>query len=149
MWRTASPVASATASGMGKGHFALSQRSFFSSNLTGTDRTDLANYMAHADLSLVLQDTPASIRFDLVDKSAMGPEAYRLRVTTDGILAEAAEPAGLFYAFQTLQQLAGAAMQVEYADTFILPCVTVTDEPRYAWRGLHLDVSRHFSIRNL
>lgn len=128
----------------GKGHFALSQRSFFSSNLTGTDRTDLANYMAHADLSLVLQDTPASIRFDLVDKSAMGPEAYRLRVTTDGILAEAAEPAGLFYAFQTLQQLAGAAMQVEYADTFILPCVTVTDEPRYAWRGLHLDVSRHF-----
>ncbi|RHJ90634.1 family 20 glycosylhydrolase [Parabacteroides bouchesdurhonensis] len=63
------------------------------------------------------------------------PEAYRLKVSHNGIEAEAATDAGLFYARQTLRQL--------LTDKGI-PYVDIHDAPRFPYRGLHLDVSRHF-----
>jgi hexosaminidase len=75
------------------------------------------------------------------------PEGYRLHVAADGIGIEAADAAGAFYGFQTLRQLlpaevesAGPAAEVEW----VLPTVTIEDWPRFPYRGLHLDVGRHF-----
>ena len=65
------------------------------------------------------------------------PESYRLTVSKDSIVAEAAGYAGLFYALQTVRQL------VEQ-DRKRIPCVCVEGYPRYEWRGFMLDVSRHF-----
>lgn len=65
------------------------------------------------------------------------PESYRLTVSKDSIVAEAAGYPGLFYAIQTIRQL------VEQ-DRRRIPCVYVEDFPRYRWRGFMLDVSRHF-----
>lgn len=64
-------------------------------------------------------------------------EAYRLVVTPDSVVAEAPGYPGLFYALQTLFQLADM-------DRGRIPCVVVEDYPRYLWRGFMLDVSRHF-----
>ena len=68
-----------------------------------------------------------------------GPEAYVLDVDARGIRIRYASPAGGFYATRTLMQLtqgAGRARQT--------PFVHVSDWPAYRWRGVHLDVSRHF-----
>ncbi|ONK15514.1 beta-N-acetylhexosaminidase [Streptomyces sp. MP131-18] len=65
--------------------------------------------------------------------TGLGAEGYRLRVTPDGVRGEAATPAGLRWAVQTLRQL---------ADGDRLPCVEITDRPRHAWRGSLLDVAR-------
>ena len=63
------------------------------------------------------------------------PEGYRLKVNSDGATLEATTGAGLFYAGQTLRQLIRPNE---------IPAVTIEDAPRFAWRGMLLDVSRHF-----
>lgn len=62
-------------------------------------------------------------------------EGYRLTVDRKHVLLTAADSAGLFYGRQTLRQL---------ATTRGIPCVEILDNPRFAYRGMHLDVSRHF-----
>ena len=74
-------------------------------------------------------------------------EAYELRVTSQGVTIVAAAPAGVFYAFQTLRQLLPA--EIESSDPvaeidWVLPAVDIADVPRFPYRGLHLDVGRHF-----
>jgi hexosaminidase len=81
----------------------------------------------------------AGIVFRSTDSASVGgPEGYRLAITPRGVTITAARDAGRFYALQTLQQL------VEAADGGRVPAVTIADAPRFAWRGLHLDVGRHF-----
>lgn len=93
------------------------------------------------------QDSPASFRLDLaLDPSAgTSPESYSLRIASGGITVRAPGPAGLFYALQTLRQLASSDPKDPGA--LHLPEVTIRDAPEYAWRGMHLDVSRHFFDR--
>jgi hexosaminidase len=80
--------------------------------------------------------------------SVLGDEGYRLEVTEAGVTLSAAKAAGLFYGIQTLRQLLPA-------ESFgpgrpyrrwgcALPCLRIVDYPRFGWRGMHLDVSRHF-----
>jgi hexosaminidase len=74
-------------------------------------------------------------------------EAYRLDVTPTGITVQASAPAGAFYALETVKQLLPPAIYrsapipgVQWA----VPAVHIEDAPRFAWRGAHLDVARHF-----
>ena len=75
-----------------------------------------------------------------------GNEGYKLEVRADGVRIVAREPAGLFYGVQTLRQMLPAAIEHRAALTrrLPLPLGTVTDKPRYEWRGAMLDVARHF-----
>jgi len=81
------------------------------------------------------------------DLSKLGDEGYTLRVTPRRILIGAKEPAGLFYGIQTLRQLLPAQIfsktKAEDAD-WKVPCVRITDYPRFRWRGLLVDPARHF-----
>jgi len=77
-----------------------------------------------------------------IDRSVSGgPEAYRLDVTTRSIRIAAPSPAGVMYALQTVLQTLPA---VRTNANLSVPCMSVEDAPRFPWRGLHLDVSRHF-----
>ena len=68
------------------------------------------------------------------------PESYELRVTPERIDITACTDAGLFYGLQTLMQLATPAGE----GTWTVAACHITDEPRFAYRGFMMDVSRHF-----
>ncbi|MDH6450547.1 hexosaminidase [Streptomyces sp. SAI-119] len=76
------------------------------------------------------------------------PEAYRLTVDEHQVVVEGASPQGLFHGAQTFRQLLGPAAfrraPVTSSRAWEVPPVTVRDAPRFRWRGLMLDVSRHF-----
>lgn len=94
------------------------------------------NYAAAKTISLLLTN----------DKT-IHPEGYRLSVTTTGIKITAPKPAGIFYGIQTLYQLLPPEIyQSSKAGNikWVVPSVTIEDYPRFGWRGLMLDVSRHF-----
>lgn len=65
---------------------------------------------------------------------------YQLEVTNEGILIKGNDAAGVFYGVQTLIQL----LPVKAGVLADIPLVTIHDEPRFAYRGMHLDVVRHF-----
>lgn len=74
----------------------------------------------------------------------VGAEGYTLRVTPDGVEIGAAQPAGLFYGVQTLRQLLPASSEAAAPPDLNIPVLEILDKPRFGWRGLMLDVSRHF-----
>ncbi|HKO79741.1 MAG TPA: beta-N-acetylhexosaminidase, partial [Chitinophagaceae bacterium] len=74
-------------------------------------------------------------------------EGYSLDVKPSSITLEAAEPSGIFYGVQTLLQLLPKEIESKSnikKDKWEIPAVVITDHPRFGWRGLMLDVSRHF-----
>jgi hexosaminidase len=77
----------------------------------------------------------------------LGAEGYRLDVEPTAITIRAMEPAGIFYGIQTLKQLLPPEIfrEAKVAGAkWIVPGVRIEDKPRFAWRGAHLDVGRHF-----
>jgi hexosaminidase len=77
----------------------------------------------------------------------LGPEAYRLETTPGGVRITGGDAAGVFYGAQVLLQLLPPAIyrkaRVE-GTHWAVPAVTIEDSPRFTWRGVMLDVARHF-----
>ncbi len=73
------------------------------------------------------------------------PESYTLRISESGIELVSPDYSGLFMGFQTLRQLFPAEIESgEKLEEVKLPYCTINDEPRFRYRGMHLDVCRHF-----
>ncbi len=88
------------------------------------------------------------ILFVPVADTTLGAEGYRIDVTARQLTVEAHQPAGFFYAVQSLYQLLPPAILGTVRNVVPLnpaiPACRIEDRPRYPYRGLHLDVSRHF-----
>jgi hexosaminidase len=98
-------------------------------------------------------DQPKNSIFLNIDGSlseTLGKEGYKLSVNKSQIKISAPEAAGLFYGVQTLYQLLPPGIytstdSLAAADLDLkIPCIEVEDMPAFPWRGMHLDVSRHF-----
>lgn len=85
-----------------------------------------------------IYDSLPKVKTIMVKPMAEGPEAYVLKVAPNGITVRASGDVGLFYAHQTLRQMTGDGKFKE------LQCCEIKDYPRFSYRGLHVDVSRHF-----
>ena len=75
------------------------------------------------------------------DEELLNEESYELDITENFIIISAKTKKGAFYGVQSLLQL----MPFETNKTSIaIPCVAIKDDPRFSYRGMHLDVARHF-----
>lgn len=94
-----------------------------------------------ARLRIALRCSP----INLVLKRGNGhKEAYQLKATPRYINITATDPAGIFYGCQTLLQL------IPQQGEKHIPACTITDQPRFGWRGMHLDVGRHlFAVSDI
>ena len=88
-----------------------------------------------------------NIRFKLTDDTSLGAEGYHLLVKHSGVTITAHQPAGIFYGVQTLLQMFPPEIrgkEEQKNKVWKIACVDITDKPQFAWRGMMLDVSRHW-----
>lgn len=86
-----------------------------------------------------------------MDQQDLGEEGYHLSVTSIGVLIKAREPVGLFWGVQTLRQLLPPVIETKDYQNKVweLAAVEIRDKPRFPYRGMMLDVSRHFFEPNV
>jgi len=107
---------------------------------------DIAN-ATNYDLAIKSAGTETRNIIILRRDTSLAPEGYRLDVTSQAVTIRASTPAGAFYALETFKQLLPAAIYRDAPVTgtdWNAPAVHIEDAPRFSWRGMHLDVSRHF-----
>ena len=132
----------------GTGCFLLSENTRLYINLQGLEAQLLENCLQALPVHLKKgkkKDTQNILSLLITEKNHQlpSPESYTLSVTPQQILIRATSGAGLFYGMQTLLQLA----QPSGAGSYSIASVEIEDTPRFAYRGLMLDVSRHFSTK--
>ncbi|WPU91037.1 family 20 glycosylhydrolase [Mucilaginibacter sabulilitoris] len=95
-------------------------------------------------LLIVKGNKPRAIKL-VYDAALTAPEAYKLNISKSQVIITAKDPAGVFHAVETIRQLLPVSVEKGIVSkSLTLPAVTIEDQPAYAWRGMHLDVSRHF-----
>ena len=82
-----------------------------------------------------------SIRLQIASLPSVNEEGYQLDVTVNSIIIKANSKNGIVYGMQSLLQTLPA---IRTNAKLEIPCLSITDYPRFRWRGMHLDVSRHF-----
>jgi hexosaminidase len=140
----------------GKGQFMIKGGCVIEYSSTGKDVQTVAEYLSNklsvpTGFSIVTKQASSfsngNIHLKLSGKSTANKEKYSIHITSDGVDIDADSAAGLFYGVQTLLQLfpkeITSAEQVKNGN-WVIPAVTIEDEPRFGWRGAMLDVSRHF-----
>lgn len=132
----------------GTGSFLLSEKTRLYTNLQGGEAKLWEKYLKALPVQLKearKKDRKQMLFLLITPKTTQlpSPESYTLSVTSQRIEIRATSGAGLFYGMQTLLQL----MQPVGTGSYSVPSVEIEDTPRFAYRGLMLDVSRHFSTK--
>ena len=132
----------------GTGSFLLSEKTRLYTNLQGGEAKLWEKYLKALPVQLKearKKDRKQMLFLLITPKTPQlpSPESYTLSVTPQRIEIRATSGAGLFYGMQTLLQL----MQPAGTGSYSVPSVEIEDTPRFAYRGLMLDVSRHFSTK--
>jgi hexosaminidase len=139
----------------GDGHFLLTPNTTIYVPAKQSDLLSVATYLADelapaTGFKLKANEgTGTGIQFEIAPKTEaqLGAEGYILQVNSGKITISANAPAGFFYGVKTLLQLLPREIEGDQAASGVswrIPSVTIRDYPRFAWRGIMLDVSRHF-----
>lgn len=116
-------------------------------NLLAQKFQQVASYRITVEEATKATTDKGTIFFTTVNDTSLGKEGYQLSVSNHGVVVSAAEPAGLFYGLQTLYQLLPPEIEgstLSPNTIWTLPGVEIKDKPRFPWRGMHLDVARHY-----
>ncbi len=148
------PVSMQTSSG----HFTLQQNTAIELATNDADAKRVADMLSQklktpTGYALLVKpvsggdNAAGNIRLQLVKDNTLGKEGYKLTVDPNAVSIAANTAAGLFYGTQTLLQMLPKEVEdstVVQNVAWTVPAATITDYPRFAWRGLMFDVSRHF-----
>ncbi len=85
-----------------------------------------------------------SLVIDPKAKDINNNEGYAINITNKGIVVRGKTAAGVFYGCQTLRKTMPVLKNADGTTVVEMPAVAITDEPRFGYRGMHLDCSRHF-----
>lgn len=101
------------------------------------------------EIQITKRDDAGDIQNDFVfelnpELDSLSAEGYKLTVGEGGVLFESAGQQGLFYAVESIRQLLPVGLESGPVQQIAVPAVEIIDSPRFPWRGMHLDVSRHF-----
>lgn len=129
----------------GSGTFQFSGETLLYTNLKGKEKKMMMDYLETLPIHFKsskkqAKENVVSLLITKDNSQLPSPESYTLEVTPRKITVQATSGAGLFYGVQTLLQMAQPAM----GDTWSVQATTIQDSPRFEYRGLMLDVSRHF-----
>lgn len=125
-----------------EGHFRLDRPITISSEMGSSPAGRLRSWLRERNVSTEFGSSSSNAQV-VIEQSEPSPHArdsYQLWITPERIRISSAAESGTFYALQTLHQL----LPLTPTDGASLPCMVIEDEPRFPWRGLHLDVARHF-----
>ena len=109
----------------------------------------LAGYVGVAEKNIrgdAVREANFVLQINADADKALGQEGYSLSITKNRVLVKGNTVAGVFYGVQTIRQLLPVSIEADERESarLALPCVEITDVPRYSWRGFMLDESRHF-----
>lgn len=107
----------------------------------------LLKQSAGLELEVTTDSHERNFLFIELTENITHPEGYELQITPEYIWIKAQKAAGAFYAIQTIRQLLPAEIELEQKEeglVFQLPSLVIKDYPRFDYRGMHLDVGRHF-----
>lgn len=104
---------------------------------------DILALMGYSNIDITLSNNDGELH--LITNKLLNNEAYNLSINNSGITVEASSDAGFFYGIQTLCQMFPVKDNKQSVISGIeLPYVDIIDAPRFEWRGMMLDVARHF-----
>ena len=129
----------------GSGTFLFTGDTKLYTNLKGEEKKMLMDYLEALPIHFKngkkqTKENVVSLMITKANPQLSSPESYTLEVTPHKITVQATSGAGLFYGVQTLLQMAQPAMEGAWS----VQATTIQDSPRFEYRGLMLDVSRHF-----
>ncbi|WP_262711025.1 family 20 glycosylhydrolase [Ilyomonas limi] len=107
-------------------------------------RQMIQSYLGKSALQPVVSNSSTNNIALRYDASIKDSEAYTIHITPQFISLSASKPAGMFMAMETLRQLMPADVENRQGNEIAVPCVTIEDKPAFPWRGMMLDVARHF-----
>lgn len=124
-----------------QGFFNLNKNTLIYSNLSTFEMDYLIkNIFFQSGIQIQINQKTKNNSIQFKKSNSLNENAYQLRITEDLIIIEASSAKGHFYGIQTLLQL----IPFEKKSQIEIPCLTINDEPSFNWRGVHLDVCRHF-----
>ena len=138
---------------VGRGRFVINANTVIYTDAASADiaRRFAAALLPATGLAIPVRVGAAPAAGIVVERSArltrLGDEGYELSVTARRVSVRAKERAGVFYGLQTIRQLLPPQVFREAkvdSVAWAIPAVRIVDRPRFAWRGAHLDVGRHF-----
>lgn len=125
----------------GKGSFKITSQTKLVVESSNTEIRQMAlDYLPGIPVT-TSQRAEKSITIMIAELDGLGPEGYDLLITSEQIRLSAPAPAGIFYGLQTIRQLLPVTGSLVGQS---MPALKIRDQPRFGWRGLMLDVSRHF-----
>ena len=130
--------------------FTLALSAFSESQQTNVVLADVTRFITTLNNATGLECKASTGGADIkiTENKSLKDEGYILDITQEGVTIEASTADGVFYAMQSLMRLLPSNVilgkQGEEGATYALPVARIKDEPRFAYRGFMLDVSRHF-----
>jgi hexosaminidase len=131
-----------------EGSFALSANTSLKADPSFLNELDILKNELENHTSIKFNASQsASNLIELKEDKSIADEGYTLSISKNSIVISASQPRGAFYAIQSLKSILPVDSWKSKLTTVDFPCMEVKDQPRFGYRGLHIDVARNFQTK--